>query len=46
MRAGAAPKFNTVLRVLRSLGFHFQVHPVADGSNGQDGRGETKQKGL
>ena len=30
MRAGASPEFNTVLRVLRSLGFHLQVHPVAD----------------
>ena len=27
MRAGASPEFNTVLRVLRSLGFHLQVHP-------------------
>ena len=30
MRAGASPEFNTVLRVLRSLGFRLQVHPVAD----------------
>ena len=30
MRAGANPEFNTVLRVLRSLGFTIQVHPVAD----------------
>ena len=30
MRAGASPEFNTVLRVLRSLGFRFQVHPVID----------------
>ena len=29
MRAGANPEFNTVLRVLRSLGFQLQVHPVA-----------------
>ena len=29
MRAGASPEFNTVLRVLRSLGFKLQVHPVA-----------------
>ena len=29
MRAGASPEFNTVLRVLRSLGFQLQVHPVA-----------------
>ena len=26
MRAGASPEFNTVLRVLRSLGFHLRVH--------------------
>lgn len=30
MRAEANPEFNTVLRVLRSLGFQLQVHPVAD----------------
>ena len=29
MRSGASPEFNTVLRVLRSLGFRLQVHPVA-----------------
>ncbi len=29
MRAGASPEFNTVFRVLRSLGFRVQVHPVA-----------------
>ena len=29
MRAGASPEFNTVLRVLRSLGFRLQIHPVA-----------------
>ena len=28
MRAGASPEFNTVLRVLRSLGFRLQVHPT------------------
>ena len=28
MRAGASPEFNTVLRVLRSLGFRLQVSPV------------------
>ena len=33
MRAGASPEFNTVLRVLRSLGFQFQVHPLADPGN-------------
>ena len=30
MRAGASPEFNTVLRVLRSLGFQLQVHPVVE----------------
>ena len=30
MRAGASPEFNTVLRVLRSLGFRLQVKPVAE----------------
>ena len=34
MRAGASPEFNTVLRVLRSLGFRLQVHPVADSNDG------------
>ncbi len=29
MRVGASPEFDTVLRVLRSLGFRLQVHPVA-----------------
>ena len=29
MRAGASPEFATVLRVLRSLGFRLQVHPIA-----------------
>ena len=33
MRAGASPEFNTVLRVLRSLGFQIQVHPVADSAD-------------
>ena len=28
MRAGASPEFNTVLRVLRSLGFTLQVTPT------------------
>ncbi len=32
MRAGANPEFNTVLKVLRSLGFTFQVRPI----NSQD----------
>ena len=30
MRAGANPEFNTVIRVLRSLGFRLQVHLVAE----------------
>ena len=34
MRAGASPEFNTVLRVLRSLGFQLQVHFVADLTDG------------
>ena len=34
MRAGASPEFNTVLRVLRSLGFQLQVRPLADPGNG------------
>ena len=29
MRAGASPEFNTVLRVLRSLGFRLQVVPLS-----------------
>ena len=33
MRAGASPEFNTVLRVLRSLGFRLQVHPFADSTD-------------
>ena len=28
MRAGASPEFNTVLRILRSLGFRLQVTPI------------------
>ena len=31
MRAGANPEFNTVLRVLRSLGFRLQAVPLSDG---------------
>ena len=34
MRGGASPEFNTVLKVLRSLGFRLQVHPIA-GSTGE-----------
>ena len=30
MRAGASPEFDTVLRVLRSLGFRLQVMPVSE----------------
>lgn len=33
MRAGASPEFNTVLRVLRSLGFHLQVQPVRESND-------------
>ncbi|MDE2940215.1 MAG: putative addiction module antidote protein [Chloroflexota bacterium] len=29
MRAGASPEFNTVLRVLRSLGFRLQAVPLS-----------------
>ena len=29
MRAGASPEFNSVLKVLRSLGFQLQVTPIA-----------------
>ena len=29
MRVGASPEFNTVLRVLRALGFRLQVNPVS-----------------
>ena len=30
MRAGASPEFNTVLRVLRALGYRLQVHPATE----------------
>ena len=33
MRAGASPEFNTVLRVLRSLGLKLQVSPTARRQN-------------
>ena len=33
MRAGASPEFNTVLRVLRSLGFRLQVYSLAGPSD-------------
>ena len=39
MRAGASPEFNTVLRVLRSLGFRLQVIPSAS-VDGQQPRKE------
>ena len=40
MRAGASPEVGTVIRVLRSLGFRLQVHPVAgsDEDDSQQGR--------
>ena len=33
MRAGASPEFNTVLRVLRALGYRLQIDPVSDAKN-------------
>ena len=33
MRAGASPEFNTVLKVLRSLGFTLQVTPINSEEN-------------
>ena len=30
MRAGASPEFNTVLKVLRALGFRLQVTPITE----------------
>ena len=33
MRAGASPEFNTVLKVLRSLGFRLQATPIPEGGN-------------
>ncbi len=39
MRAGSSPEFNTVLRVLRSLGFRLQVIPLAS-AGGQQPRKE------
>ena len=41
MRAGASPEFNTVLRVLRSLGFQLEVQPVA--SSGERAMGRIGQ---
>ena len=45
MRAGASPEFNTVLRVLRSLGFRLQVHPVVDSGQDDSQEGRTNDKG-
>ncbi len=45
MRAGASPEFNTVLRVLRSLGFRLQVHPVVDSDQDDSQQGRTNGKG-
>ena len=45
MRAGASPEFNTVLRVLRSLGFQLQVHPVVDTGQDDSQEGRTDDKG-
>ena len=33
MRAGASPEFNTVLKVLRSLGFTLHVRPINSQNN-------------
>ena len=44
MRAGASPEFNTVLRVLRSLGFCVQVHPVAGSADEYDNRRDEQTK--
>ena len=45
MRAGASPEFNTVLRVLRSLGFRLQVHSVVDSDQDNSQQGRTNGKG-
>ena len=45
MRAGASPEFNTVLRVLRSLGFRLQVHPVVGSGQDDSQEGRTNDKG-
>ncbi len=44
MRAGASPEFNTVLRVLRSLGFQLQVHPVVDPDQDDSYQGSKNEK--
>ena len=45
MRAGASPEFNTVLRVLRSLGFRLQVVPVVDSDQEDLQQRGTNEKG-
>ncbi len=45
MRAGASPEFNTVLRVLRSLGFRLQVVPVVDSGQDDSQEGRTNEQG-
>ena len=45
MRAGASPEFNTVLRVLRSLGFQLQIHSVVDSGQDDSQLGRTNEKG-
>ena len=45
MRAGASPEFNTVLRVLRSLGFQLQVHPVVNFDQDDSQQGRTNEQG-
>ncbi len=44
MRAGASPEFNTVLRVLRSLGFQLQVHLVPDSDQNDSLQGRTNEQ--
>ena len=43
MRAGASPEFNTVLRVLRALGFLLQVHPIAGSTEKPSSPSQAKQ---
>ena len=43
MRAGASPEFNTVLRVLRSLGFRLQVVSVVDSDQDDTQQGRTNE---
>ena len=46
MRAGASPEFNTVLKVLRALGFRLQVTPNTTGetNNAAVGRDRHTQR--